>query len=221
VQGGLIGSNYDTSETTSVLQAGSGGGCVDWCAVISAPRCRTKTAMDCSMCGKTSRATSIAVSGLTVALPNANKDVRDIFVEVDYLSNLDSNNDKHSHLPKQAALDTVGDAFAAQSINVHSMSGPTNYQGDSCLATASPHLSRILTSFREEQGATQFLKPLCFAPIRSANFPNKPAIGWKGGLLFVRDNASVPGSSNPPIPLGNFQPGTRAELPLPAFWTLL
>jgi hypothetical protein len=47
------------------------------------------------------------------------RNAKDIFVEADYLSNLDGSAGTylHSHLPKQAAVDAVGSAFAAQGIN--------------------------------------------------------------------------------------------------------
>jgi hypothetical protein len=69
-----------------------------------------------------------AVSGQWVALPGANKQVKDIFLEVDYLSDLDGSTGLplHSHLPKKAAIDTVGAAFAstAHPINLHFDLGP-------------------------------------------------------------------------------------------------
>ena len=150
-----------------------------------------------------------AVSGLSVDLPNANKDVRDIFVEVDYLITLlDTNNDKHSHLPKQEALDKVGEAFAAQGINVHFDVGP-NYLASCKITLPSACPDPYIIQGGTGGNVISEAALLCTDPINappSCQFPNKPAIGWKGGLLFVRDNASVPGSI-PPIPLGNFQAG--------------
>ena len=72
-----------------------------------------------------------AVSGLPVALPGANPNHKDLFVEVDYLTSKDSNGKVlHSHLPKEAALDAVGDAFLTHDIHVHFDLGSNIYQGD-------------------------------------------------------------------------------------------
>ena len=64
-----------------------------------------------------------------VALPDASADQRDIFVELDYLTNLDGAAGKylHSHVPKQQALDMVGKALEMQGITVHFDLGPGVY----------------------------------------------------------------------------------------------
>ena len=64
-------------------------------------------------------------------MPGANPNIKDLFVEVDYLTSRDSAGKVlHSHLPKKAALDAVGDAFNAHDINVHFDLGSNIYQDD-------------------------------------------------------------------------------------------
>jgi hypothetical protein len=73
-----------------------------------------------------------AVSNQWVALLLADPNKKDILVELDYMQNLDgkAGNFLHSHLPKQAALDIVGSAFAAHNINVHFDLGSGIYTSD-------------------------------------------------------------------------------------------
>ena len=122
----------DAMETTSVVPNGSSSGCVDWGAVIF-----STTVQDTNHDGLLAAWKAANPQGYTdvisnqfVALPGANPTAQDIFVEIDHLSNLDglAGPYLHSHLPKQLALDIVGDAFAKQKINVHFDVG-TNFNG--------------------------------------------------------------------------------------------
>jgi hypothetical protein len=133
-------------------------------------------------------------------------------VEVDYLSNMDGKAGAylHSHLPKQTALDMVGDAFAAQNVHVHFDVGSTNYAGK-CSTTAPFHCpDPYIIQGGTGGNAISESAVVCSDPVPPAppqcQFPGQPTIGWKGDLLFVRDNATVP-NSIPAVPLGNFQPG--------------
>src|SRR5262249_51206102 len=116
-------------------------------------------------------------------------------VEVDYLSDLDGSAGlpKHSHLPQQAALDMVGDALknapvdclsgVCKGVHVHFDVGPSTYQGDPYVITGGTGGNPI------PESALVCTDVIC-------QFPGQPAVGWKGGLLFVQSQAA----------LGNFQP---------------
>ena len=122
----------DTSETTSVVPSASNSGCVSWGAIILSTPVEDSDGDGLLDVWKTNLGYTDAVSGQWVALPGAMKGHKDLFVEVDYLSNLDGSAGAylHSHLPKQAALDAVGLAFAAQHINVHFDLGQNIYTTD-------------------------------------------------------------------------------------------
>src|SRR5437867_1013143 len=196
--------------TTSVTPSATNSGCVDWGAVVFSTPVKDSDGDGLLDVWEDNKGYTDTVSGKSVALPNADKSKKDIFVEVDYLSTLldSGSKDKHSHLPKQSALDMTGDAFAAQGINVHFDVGPSNYQG--ACSTTFPNACPDPYIIQSGTGGNAIFEGalLCTDSKTTppCQFPGQPAIGWKGGLLFVRDNASVP-NSDPAVPLGNFQPG--------------
>jgi hypothetical protein len=200
-------SGADT-QTTSVVPNSNNGGCVSWGAVIF-----STTVQDTDGDGLLdvwegpNQGYTDAKTGQFVALPGADPNVKDIFVEVDYLSNLDglAGNYLHSHLPKQAALDMVGNAFKnapvdcnpiCQGVKVHFDMGPV-YQSDPYVIKYPVPLPNPLPPGGKAISESALLcndngaPPLC-------QFPGSATIAWKGGFLFVRDSAA---------PLANFQPG--------------
>jgi len=205
----------DFTETTSVLPTSSGSGCPNWGAIIF-----STTVADNNLDGllgvwKTTQGYTEAKTGQSVALPDASPTARDIFVEIDYLTLRDANGTVlHSHLPKQLALDKVGDAFWKQNIHVHFDVG-TNFNGVCKLTppvgsqlpcpAPDPYIIQGGTGGNEiPEGAV-----VCNdTPTTLCQFPGQAAVGWKEGFLFVKDNATVPNSS-PPVPLGNFQSGRK------------
>src|SRR5262249_19063047 len=134
-----------SAATTSVTPGSSGGGCVDWGVVIFSTTVQNSDGDGLLDVWKTNGGydDAISVQNLLpnpfVALPGANPNpgavnpqFEDVFVEIDDLTDWDGSTGlpKHSHLPKQQALDMVGDAFAKQNIHVHFDVGPTNYAGN-------------------------------------------------------------------------------------------
>lgn len=190
----------DPSETTMVIPSSSNSGCVSWGAIVL-----SSTVQDTDNDGlldvwETNQGYTDVVSGQPVSLPGANPKIPDIFIEVDYLSNMDGKAGAylHSHLPKQAALDKVGAAFKAQGVNVHFDVGNV-YQGlgDTYVIPFNSNSSFGGNPISEGLFVCTDGTTLCV-------FPNQPVVAWKGDLLYVRDNATVPTTN---IPLGNFQPG--------------
>src|SRR5215472_4454453 len=210
---------------TTVVTPGSGNagsGCVDWGAIIF-----STTVQDSNGDGLLDAWKNANPPGYTdvisnqngipnpfVALPSANPSAKDIFVEIDYLSNLDGSagNYLHSHLPKQAALDMVGDAFAAQKIHVHFDVGNV-YQsplpGGPSANCGTQLCDPYIVSNPAGTGGHAISESavVCTDSATLCQFPGKPAVGWKEGLLFVKNNATLPGNGN--IPLGNFQAGRK------------
>jgi len=202
----------DSSETTSVVPAATNTSCVNWGAVIFSTTVQDTDGdglLDVweDNQGYTDVSTVDAAGNSPwVALPGANKNVKDIFVEIDYLSNLDgkAGNYLHSHLPKQAALDMVGNAFAAQHVNVHFDLGPGIYQGDLYVITYPVPLpnplppNTVAPPLGTGGNAIPESAVVCTdSPATLCQFPGQAAVGWKGGFLSVKKNAT----------LGNFQSG--------------
>ena len=104
----------DTSETTSVVPSSSNSGCVSWGAMILSTRVQDDDGDGLLNVWEDNQGYTDAVSNQFVALPGADSQHKDLFVEVDYLSNMDGSAGTylHSHLPKQAALDAVGEYLA-------------------------------------------------------------------------------------------------------------
>jgi hypothetical protein len=218
-------SNTDTFETTLIQPSASNSGCVSWGAMVLSTTVQDTDGdglLDVWEQGPTPGYTD-AVSGQFVPLPGASPFVKDLFVELDYLSNLDGSAGPflHSHLPKQAALHAVGTAFFNQGINVHFDLG-TNSLGLNIYPTE-PYVIQYPVSIPNKL-PTGTLPPqagsggnvisegsvVCNDNGKTppfCAFPGQPAIGWKGDFLFVRDTGP---NSSPPAPLGNFQPG-RAQ----------
>lgn len=199
--GGLM-TSVDMSETTTIVPSPSNSGCVDWGAMILSTTVQDTDGDGLLDIWETNQGYTDAVSGNFVALPGANPLQKDIFVELDYLVNYNADGSvQHSHLPKQAALDAVGNAFANQKppINVHFDVGNVYQNGDNYIiangagGNSIPESALVCT----DNGTP----PLC-------PFPGQAAVAWKGGLVFARDTPTMPGT-NPPVPLGNFQPGRQ------------
>jgi hypothetical protein len=201
---------FDTSETTSVVPSATNSGCVSWGTIIL-----STTVQDTDNDGlidaweqpdaQGNQGYTDAVSGQWVALPGADPLKKDIFVEVDYLTDLSDSNpaNAHSHLPKQAALDGVAAAFSGQHINVHFDLGPGIYQSDTNVITYPVPIPNPLPTgtLAPQAGSGGKAIPesalLCQDGATLCAYPNQPAVGWKGDFVNVQNS----------LTLGNFQPG--------------
>jgi hypothetical protein len=178
----------DTSETTSVVPSKTNTGCTSWGTMVLSTTVQDSDADGLLDVWENNQGYTDAVSGQQIALPNANPNRKDIFVELDYLTNLDGSAGPylHSHLPKRAALDAVGAAFANQNIAVHFDLGPNIYQGDPYVVPAGTGGNAI------SEGQL-----LCTDGATLCAFPGQPAVGWKGGVTAIQTS----------MKLGNFQSG--------------
>ena len=199
----------DPSASTSVLPSSSNTGCVVWGAIVMSTNVKDKDNDGLLDTWEDGQGYTDAFTGHQVSLPGASSTVKDMFVEVDYLSNLDGTAGSylHSHLPKQAALDKVGDAFNAAGIKVHFDVG-NNYQtamaggpSKSCGGGAQCDPYIISKPAGTGGNAVSETSVLCTSGT-DCPFPGTPTVGWKGGLLFIRNHATDPTTN---IPLGNFQ----------------
>jgi hypothetical protein len=200
VHGGLPGSGFDIQETTSVSPASTNSGCVNWGAIIFSTTVQDSDAdglLDIWESGPNPGYID-SVSGNHIALPGATPDNKDLFVQVDYLTLRDPNNNNpltnvlHSHLPRQQALNTVGQAFFNQSINVHfDLNGV--YSGF-------PYI--ISTGL----GGNEISESSLVCTAADCAFPGQPAVSWKGGVEAIQ-NMPIP---NAPAGSLYFQPG-RAQ----------
>lgn len=205
---------FDTSETTSVVPASSNAGCVSWGTIVMSTTVQDSDGDGLLDAWENNQGYTDVVrendppngqydptSGQWVALPGANPNVKDLFVEVDYLTNLGAGavpgTLPHSHLPQQSTLDSVGTTLENQHINVHFDVGAGIYPGDPFVV---PY--PLAGSPQAGTGGKAIPENLLFCTDGAAlcPYPNQPAVAWKGGLEVVQN------FNNNPI-LGNFQPG--------------
>ena len=183
------------SQTTSVVPTSSNSGCVNWGAIVFSTTVQD-TDKDGLLDVWENNGSYLDVVNLTnglptpVALPGADPWTKDLFVELDYLTLRNgSNNVLHSHLPKKAALDAVGDAFSAQGIKVHFDLPPSIYSGDQYVISTGAGDNEIPES-----------SLVCTDGVALCAFPNQAAVSWKGDFEAVKSNPA----------LGKFQAG-RAQ----------
>ena len=216
----------DSFETTSVTPTGTNGNCLDWGTVVFSSRVTDPDGDGLLHVWKVKQGYTDAISGQWVSLPGATLRQKDLFVEIDYLQNLDGSAGPylHSHLPKQAAIDMVGDALKNQNPSVHvhfdlatDTVGTNIYQGDPyvilhALPPPPPGEGPIFSGAGGNpisEGATIGNVPVFLCTGSTCAFPGQPVVGWKANYLFVKNTAPSP-NGTPSIPLlGNFQPGRK------------
>jgi hypothetical protein len=190
VHGGLPGSNFDTQEMTSVSPTSTNSGCVNWGAIVL-----STTVQDTDKDGLLDTweqgpnpGYDDVVSGQHIALPGANpgtapdSPTKDLFVEVDYLTLKNAGQIVHTHLPKRAALDAVGQAFLHQGIHVHFDLPAGIYSDDTDFV--------ISTGGGNEISENSFI---CMDGAAPCAFPNLAAVGWKGDFVALQNDQNIGG----------------------------
>jgi hypothetical protein len=214
-----LNTTANTPWTTSVVPSSSSSGCVSWGATILSTTVQDQDGDGLLDVWEDNQGyfdalnTNPLFPQQWVALPGANKGSPDIFVEVDYLSNLDGSAGSylHSHLPKQVTLDTVGKIFTDHGIQVHFDVGARTVNGQ--LQSIYPSDQYVVqypvpapatlpagTSLSQPGAGGNALSEgtlWCADGATRCAFPNQPAIGWKGGFQALQNDPNA----------GNFQPG--------------
>ena len=225
------------SATASVIPDTSGtfggAGCPTWGATILSSTVQDSDGDGLLDAWEDNQGYTDVRTGQWVALPGAYKFQKDIFVEVDWLQNLDGNAGPylHSHLPKKEALDEVGNVFknapvaaapgcqaphTCSGINVHFDLGPNIYQGDPFVvgypvaipAGATVPANTGGNSIAESETVCSDSAPakLCAFPGFTTQRQNNAALSWKGQYLFLKNNATDPTTN---ATLGNFELGRK------------
>jgi hypothetical protein len=154
-----------------------------------------------------------------LAAMGADKDHKDLFVEVGYMQAAEGTTyggvakPQHSHLPDEAALNAMGDVFKDNGINVHFDVG-SNYQDSPYViradrARGGEAIDETVTSC--SRGATD--------PPWVCQFSGYPGtVGWKTGFKFLRDQlvntppaVNADGSDPCDSPTADDGPGAACE----------
>ena len=189
-----------SSATAQVVPSGSNSGCVNWGAVVFSTTVQSNDGDGLLDVWKQNKGYKDVNMNQWVALPDATKGQKDLFVELDYLSNIDGLADpyKHSHLPKLAALDQVGDALKRAGVRVHFDLGAGIYQGDQYVISY-PLAPPLEGTVFPNAGGNAISESLLLCTGDACAFPGQVTVGWKGSIDFVQTQTT----------LGNFQLGRK------------
>ena len=189
---------YGSSALTSVSPSQTNSGCVSWSAVVFGVPVRDTDNDGQLDLWETNGGYTDYGTGKTVPLPGADPNTKDIYAQVDYMTNSGGKAGAiaHSHLPKQAVLDKVGAAFAnapvdcgpagCKGIRLHFDLGAAaaNYPGDPYVLPAGAGGNVI-----DEDPIACTDKPFATPPLY-CQFPGQPGLtGWKSGLTLIKNKA--------------------------------
>lgn len=174
----LVPAGDENPVATMVMPAPTNSRCVSWGAVIFGTTVQDKDGL-LDVWEDNHGYTDVA-TGAFASLPGADSGTKDIFIQIDYLAShnfITSNGTQgHTHKLKQAALDMVGNAFKAQGIHLHVDCGNC-YPNDPYVIPGGVGGNVI-----DEDSVTCHDNAPMFC-----EFPGQPAIGWKGGLTFLKN----------------------------------
>jgi len=218
---GAIPAGSSQPATTVVTPSSSNSGCVNWGAVVLSTTVQSSDGDGLIDQWKRDGGyvqvnPNGADFGQWVALPGATPGQKDLFVEVDSLSNLDSSAGpiKHSHLPKESALIQVGQAMLRAGVHVHFDLGPVPYKDNFVIAypVKTPTGQTAYTGAGGNvisEGALVCADGTltCSTPTNAficaggapCEFPGVVVTGWKGDVEFTKYSTA----------LGNFQFGRK------------
>jgi hypothetical protein len=170
------------------MSAQYGGDCVDWGAIIFSTTVQSSDGDGLLDVWKANHGYTDLLTGQAVALPGATSGQQDVFVQIDYLSNLDGlvpSDAPHSHLPKQTALDMVGDTLPRKTCTFISMLGLT-------MRITARQLLRLPVPTRTSSGWPGGNKisestVLCTDDVAASFRPGGSR--WKEGLLFFKNQS--------------------------------
>jgi hypothetical protein len=169
---------------TMVTPARTNSGCVSWAAVIFGTTVQQSDNDGLLDIWKTNQGYTDLSNGEFVSLPGAVRGQKDLFLQIDYLASHDFITSGgalgHSHKPKQAAMDMVGDAFSLQGIHLHVDCGNC-YAGDPYVIPGGLGGNVI-----DEDTVTCQDNPAANPPFFCA-FPGQTVTGWKGGFSFLKN----------------------------------
>ena len=189
--GNLVNAD-DSSAAVSVLPSPSNSGCVSWTAVLGYFNIQNTMQDGLVDRWKVGQGYIDYSNGEFVSLPGASVSRKDLFIQMDWFATHDyimsGGTQGHTHKPKEASLNLVGDMFAAHQIQVHIDCGGC-YPGNKYVIAGGRGGNVI-----DESDATCQDKPLATPPFY-CQFPGVAVTGWKGGLTLLK-NKNNPANNN-------------------------
>jgi len=186
--------------TTLVIPESSNSDCLSWGAVLFSTPVKDADGDGLLDNWEDNQGYTDLKDGKWVALPDANKNVKDLFVQVDYLNNTGTTSGaKHSHLPNLDALTQIGTAFSkaggaiGSGINVHFDVGG-NYQGTAFVVPTTytpPGAGSPIpaaaggNSIDEDSVSCTDGNTLCQFPYPAIPVPG--IVSWKAGVFHAKN----------------------------------
>jgi hypothetical protein len=181
----------DSSATASVTPSTTNSGCVSWGAIILSVPVEDSDGDGLLDAWENGGGYTDFGTGQWTPLPGAAKNVRDIYVQLDYMTNAGTATGAipHSHLPKQAALDLVGKAFGNAPLPIRLHFDVGNNYGclpGSATCGSDPYLFNGSGGNHLDEDAT------ACTDVPSSNFycqfPNQSGLmGWKSGITLMKN----------------------------------
>ena len=170
--------------TTQVLPTTSNLPCLSWGAVIFSTPVKDTDSDGLLDAWETSHGYTDINDGSFVSLPGSDPLVRDIYVQLDYLTNSGAvSAPKHSHLIKQDAINMVGQAFARQGIHLHVDSG-----------NKLPASAFVIGSGMGGNAIDEDSLTCTDTAARLCQFPGVAGVvSWKTGVHAIQDKYFQPG----------------------------
>lgn len=173
---------------TLVLPDASASDCLSWGAVAFSTPVKDKDGDGLLDIWEDNKGYIDSKDGKTwIALPGADKNIQDLFVQFDYLKNSGATSGPaHSHLPKLDALTQIGNAFTKSGIQVHFDVGP-NYQGNSyVISNAVPGNALGGNAIDEDTAScSDNGTTLCDFPYNTLHIPG--IVSWKTGVTYAKN----------------------------------
>ena len=196
--------------TTSVVPTSTNSGCVSWGAVIVATTVKSSDGdglIDSWKRQPRPGYPDYSNNNDFVDLPGAASGEKDLFIQIDWLASHDyitsGGTQGHTHMPKKAAIDMVGDAFLHSRAQIH-----LHIDCGGCYpplpgAAADPYIisggsgGNVIDESNvvcQDQPATQN------SPAIYCEFPGVVATSWKGGFETLKNHLEDPIPDPPGTP---------------------
>jgi hypothetical protein len=173
-----------SSVTTAVTPLIAGKDCLSWGAIVFSTTVQDTDGDGLLDSWEIHNGYTDIGTNTAVNLPGANPNVRDIFLDVDYMTNTSP---LHSHLPTLGALQNVANAFSAQGISVHFDVG-NNYQPGAPTTPVTP-IPAFIVPVGSALGGSAITETSCgAAQTPTCLFPAYPGtVSWKTGFEVFKN----------------------------------
>lgn len=188
--------------TTLVIPNSSNIDCLSWGAVAFSTPVKDQDGDGLLDAWEDAKGYTDIKDGKWVALPDADKTTKDLYVQIDYLKNTGTTSGpKHSHLPRLDSLTKIGAAFgnskagnaAGNGIKVHFDVG-NNYQGSTYIVPqtytppgAASSIAAAGGNAIDEDSITCTTETTTLCQFPYSTYPIPGIVSWKAGVTLAKN----------------------------------